>query len=140
MATHPRLPLQMFARLLIAALVVEGRRSFCAHESADREALMRLHAYVAGLVDLKGEPLPDDLLDLIRIRNVLAPSYTGAFDAFESLLRDQQHWLTSSRNPTFEVISFDVPPEIGNQLLSEASDSVAEIAKAAAAAFSNHAP
>ena len=46
--------------------------------------------------------------DIVRLRNGLKPSNSGAFDNFETALRDLQLSLTSAPNAFYEDITFSV--------------------------------
>lgn len=56
---------------------------------------------------------------LIRLRNELQASSTGAFDAFETALRNLQLNFTNSPNPFYEEISFTVSVPFAKAILRE---------------------
>lgn len=131
MQANMALPIETFAKLLIASLVLKGKTSFRPHDKDDQHSAIQLYKYINELADqhkpAEGTARSRLFKDLIRIRNKVAPTFTGTFDNFESLLRDQQYWLTSSRNPTYEAISFDLDPSVARQILKDVDGGLAEL-------------
>jgi hypothetical protein len=74
-------------------------------------------------------------MELVRVRNELKASNSGAFDAFETALRDLQLSLTSSPNAFYEEIEFNVSRPYAESLMEELPPSERQIIAGAAEAF-----
>jgi hypothetical protein len=139
MSSTVRLQAHDFAKYLIAELVVRGKKSFRPYDRDDQRSVMSLLDFVAEKVEAvrarRDSPQVPGFKDLVRIRNNVAPSHTGAFDSFESLLRDQQHWLTSSRNPFYDVIEFDLPKSVAKKIIDDLDDDLRAFVREASNAY-----
>jgi len=81
------------------------------------------------------KPLPGLYRDLVRLRNKLSPSNIGAFDSFESALRDLQLSVTDSPNPFYEEIVLTSSPANAEATLAEIPDEQRRLIDKAARAF-----
>ncbi|ESX51337.1 hypothetical protein NLY43_19030 [Mesorhizobium sp. C416B] len=108
-----------FTRGFVAALVDADRTSFQPKNEEQRKALYRVHAMVQNEVgEARKSPTNLDWLKtVVRIRNALAPGQTGAFDQFETALRDLQLSLTESPNPSYEDITFPISRPFAKSVL-----------------------
>jgi hypothetical protein len=71
---------------------------------------------------------------LVSLRNQLRPSISGAFDGFESALRNLQLSFTSCPNPFYEEIAFTVTTPFAEAVVK---DRERHLVEAAAKAFIN---
>lgn len=76
-------------------------------------------------------------VDLVRLRNELSPSNIGAFDNFETALRDLQLSATDCPNPFYEEIIFTVSRPNAEATLAELPEEYRLLIEKAAKAFVN---
>ncbi|MDE2227740.1 MAG: hypothetical protein KGL11_01690 [Alphaproteobacteria bacterium] len=117
------LDVEAFARGFIAALVAENRTSIQPKRPEQRRAFYRIYEFL-GTEACKAEQQHDKkwLREVVRLRNRLAPGPTGAFDQFETALRDLQLSFTESPNPYYEDIVFTVSEPFARSTLERMSD------------------
>jgi hypothetical protein len=96
-----------FARGFIAYLINQDRFSIQPKDPAQRDAILKMWIHLKHETEKARENNDLDWLkQLVRLRNSLAPGNTGAFDEFETALRNLQLSLTESPNPYYEHIVF----------------------------------
>lgn len=126
-----------FAKGFVARLITEGASAIVPRRRADRLGFQR----VLGILDerialAREQPLQRDWYkQLVRLRNELSPSNNGAFDNFESALRDLQLSLTSSPNPFYEEILFSVSAPFAHAIFEELEEGPKDIVNRSAEAF-----
>jgi hypothetical protein len=102
---------RVFTKAFIAALVDRGLVEIRPHEETTRRGF----AAVINSLDTQADTLFEQRSDvdvgrqIMRVSNALRASNTGAFDGFESALRQVQLTFTSSPNPDYDEIAFSVP-------------------------------
>lgn len=123
---------------LVAFLVRQGVTSIRPRSPDDRR---RFLALLGKLDDLVAVAPRDDLARfraLVRLRNDLLPSNTGALDGIETALRNLQLSITSAPNPFYDEIAFDIPPtqaeSLFEQLPKAERELIAEVGQAYQAA------
>lgn len=114
------LNIEAFAKGLIAALVSADVDSIQPKAPEHRRALRKVHKLLQDEVtSLKsGGHDRDWLKQVVRVRNSLEPGPTGAFDQFETALRDLQLTFTECPNPYYEDIDFTVTKPFASSTLA----------------------
>lgn len=125
-----------FARGFVAGLVMEGASSIQPMNPAHRHGMYRVYQYIEDEV-AKAESggLRDRFKALVRIRNRIEPGQTGAFDQFQTDLRDLQLSLTESPNPSYEDISFSLSQPFAQSLLQQLGDANISLIRGAVKCF-----
>ncbi len=115
-----------FMRYFLSVLVLNKQVAYDIQDRSDQRAVRRLYEFVSSFATAakaKEAEMHSLYRNLIRIRNNIAPSHIGSFDGFETMLRDQQNWLTSSKNPDLDILKFDLQETRAENLLSELDES-----------------
>lgn len=73
--------------------------------------------------------------EIVRLRNGLKPSNSGAFDNFETALRDLQLSVTSAPNVFYEYITFSVSKPYAQSIIGDMPQTQQDIILKAANAF-----
>jgi hypothetical protein len=108
-----------FIRGLVAYLVKEGVTSIRPHSPEDRKRFLALVDRLKELVAKASRENLGAFRSLVRLRNELLPSNTGALDGIETALRNMQLSLTSAPNPFYDEIAFDITPTHAKSLFSQ---------------------
>ena len=127
-----------FIRYFVSALVRRGYRSFHVNSVQDRRSVQRLHEYIDELVKQKyrvSASMGRDFYHLVRLRNELAPGSLGTFDGFEGLLRNLQYVMTSSQNPSLDIIRFEVSKEDADRIYETMNETDRQLIDGAVEAF-----
>ena len=124
-----------FFRGFIAFLVKNGVTSISPHSQEDRRRFMQLFEELNAIVDDTPQEDRQRYRCLVRLRNELVPSNTGALDGIETAFRNLQLSLTSSPNPFYDEIAFDLPPAHAESLFQGLSEADQKVVSRAAGAF-----
>lgn len=127
-----------FIAAFIAALVVNGRTAIKPKTAHDQSSFYRVYELIEEEVRRLRQNMassPATYREMVRLRNSIQPSSSGAFDGFEHLLRDQQLWLTACANPFYEEISFEITEPYARSILERANESTRTLAEIAASKF-----
>lgn len=125
-----------FTRGFVAALVMAGESSLQPMNPSHRRGLYRVYEYLdEQATRASADNMRDQFKALVRIRNRIAPGPTGAFDQFQTDLRDLQLSLTESPNPSYEDISFSLSQPFARSLLGRLGASNARIVEVAVEKF-----
>lgn len=128
-----------FTQGFIAKLVELGETAIHPRAHEERMALRRVVDTVENeLRNISSTKSPDDATwykRLVLLRNELRPSNSGAFDSFETALRNLQLSLTSCPNPFYEEIAFSVTKPYAKALFNEYPDRERSLIERAAKAF-----
>jgi recombinational DNA repair ATPase RecF len=100
----------IFLRGLVAYLVQQGVTSIRPRSPEDRKRFLALLNELNEAVAKASRENLRAYRSLVRLRNELLPSNTGALDGIETALRNMQLSLTSAPNPFYDEIAFDIPP------------------------------
>lgn len=113
--------LEDFTRGFVAELVVAERTSIQPKNPAQRRAFHHVWKLISHRVtQVKDSGKERDWLKkIVRIRNRMSPGQSGAFDQFETALRDLQLSITESPNPSYEDISFTVSKPFAQSMLEQ---------------------
>ena len=100
------LEVEKFAKGFVAALVELDQTSIQPKSPEHRRALNQLYKFIAEQVELaRDKPLMRNWFkDVVRLRNSLSPGQTGAFDQFETALRDLQLSFTEFLTRTTRIL------------------------------------
>lgn len=125
-----------FTKGFVAALVQAGAYSLQPMNPQHRQGLYR----VWGFLDRQAREAQEAnarerFKALIRLRNRIAPGHTGAFDQFQTDLRDLQLSLTESPNPSYEDISFSLSAPFAKSLLMELGEERSDLVRGAVEVF-----
>ena len=125
-----------FTRGFIAALVLKGASSLQPMNPVHRQGLYRVWDYLESEAR-KAEQSSDRgwFKSLVRIRNRVDPGQTGAFDQFQTDLRDLQLSLTESPNPSYEDIAFSLSRPFADSLLEQLGGERSDLVRAAVEVF-----
>lgn len=124
-----------FAKAFVAALVQAERRSLQPKDPTQRRAFYKVWKFIGQQAEEARSDNPDWLRTVVRIRNRMSPGQSGAFDQFETALRDLQLSLTESPNPSYEDITFTVSKPFANSVLNRLSKVERELVSKAAEVF-----
>jgi hypothetical protein len=136
-AMRPAFEFDEFTRGFIAALVQADCYSIQPKDPAQRRAFYKVWKFIGERAEnARGSAQKKDWLrKVVRIRNRMSPGQTGAFDQFETALRDLQLSITESPNPSYEDIAFTISKPFANSVLSELSSEEQELVRRAADVF-----
>lgn len=109
----------IFLRGLVAYLVQKGVTSTRPRSPEDRKRFLALIEKLNEIVASAPRDNLEEFRALVRLRNELLPSNTGALDGMETALRNMQLSLTSAPNPFYEEISFDIPQPLAASLFDQ---------------------
>jgi len=131
------LEVEKFAKGFVAALVELEQSSIQPKSPEHRRALNQLYEFIAEQVELaRDNPrMRNWFKDVLRLRNSLSPGQTGAFDQFETALRDLQLSFTESPNPNYEDIVFTVSKPFASSSLEAFEPKERELIRNAARVF-----
>lgn len=128
-----------FAQGFVAKLVEAGETAIHPKAPEDRIALRRVISTLEDELHTANSNRTDDGTKwyqmLVVLRNELKPSNSGAFDSFETALRNLQLSFTSCPNPFYEEIAFSVTKPYASAVLKEYPDRERELIERAARAF-----
>jgi hypothetical protein len=126
-----------FTRGFVAALVEAELSSIQPKDPVQRLAFYKVWKFIGERAEQarSSTTKQDWLRKVVRIRNRMSPGQSGAFDQFETALRDLQLSLTESPNPSYEDIAFTVSKPFANSVLSEMSQDERELVRQAAEVF-----
>ncbi len=125
-----------FTRGFVAALVMAGASSLQPMNPAHRQGLYRVFQYIDDQAKTaKSSGVREQFKALVRIRNRIAPGQTGAFDQFQTDLRDLQLSLTESPNPSYEDIAFSLSKPFARSLLDQLGTAKSHLIEAAVDCF-----
>ncbi len=128
-----------FTRGLIASLVALGETAIYPKSPRDRRGFQSiveiLESEISRVKSSKSEEEQELYRPLIRLRNELQASSTGAFDAFETALRNLQLNFTNCPNPFYEEIAFTVSVPFARSILAELPDSQRQLVEKAGSQF-----
>jgi hypothetical protein len=128
-----------FTKAFIAHLIEVGETAIYPKSPRDRRGFQSVVDTLEREIDrLKSATSVDDRAlyrTLVRLRNGLRASNTGAFDALETALRNVQLNFTNCPNPFYEEIAFTVSPPFAKAVLAELPESHRELAVRAADRF-----
>jgi hypothetical protein len=129
--------LEDFTRGFVAALVEAERSSIQPKNPAQRQAFYRVWKMIDGkAAEATGDSANRDWLKkVVRIRNRMSPGQSGAFDQFETALRDLQLSITESPNPSYEDISFTASKPFAISVLNQLEQTERELVREAARLF-----
>jgi hypothetical protein len=132
-------PVGSFARGFVARLITSGISAIQPHAPEDRRGFQAVVDFLDNEIKrLRGAAANVDrgaYMQLVRMRNELKASNSGAFDAFETALRDLQLSLTSSPNAFYEEIEFNVSKPYAESLVGELPPFQRDLVSGAAEAF-----
>ena len=125
-----------FAKGFVAALVELEQSSIQPKSPEHLRALNEVHRFIAKQVELARDKQPRNWFkDVVRLRNSLSPGQTGAFDQFETALRDLQLSFTESPNPNYEDIIFTVSKPFASSSLEAFEPRERDLIRKAAGVF-----
>jgi len=128
-----------FAQGFVAKLVEFGETAIHPKAPEDRIALRRvIDALEHELRNIHRDGSPEEAewyRILVVLRNELKPSNSGAFDSFETALRNLQLSFTSCPNPFYEEIAFSVTKRYASAVFNEYPDRERHLIERAARAF-----
>jgi hypothetical protein len=129
--------LEDFTRGFVAALVEAERSSIQPKNPSQRQAFYRVWKMMdrKAAEARKNSEDRDWLKKVVRIRNRMSPGQSGAFDQFETALRDLQLSITESPNPSYEDISFTASKPFASSVLDQLEHSERELVREAARLF-----
>lgn len=128
----------LFAQAFVAQLIAQGVSAVQPHAPEDRKGFQAVVDLLNAEIDRQRQSGDLDIeiyRDLVRLRNELKASNSGAFDSFETILRDLQLSMTNSPNPFYEEIEFSVSKPYAESMLDELSASQRDLVAKAADAF-----
>jgi hypothetical protein len=126
-----------FTRGFVAALVEAERHSIQPKNPIQRRAFYKVWRLIGERAEqARGSTAKQEWLrKVVRIRNRMSPGQSGAFDQFETALRDLQLSLTESPNPNYEDITFTVSKPFANSVLSKLNRAERALVREAAEVF-----
>ena len=131
------LEVERFAKGFVAALVEQEQTSIQPKSPEHLRALNEVYNFIASEVErARDKPeMRSWFRDVVRLRNSLSPGQTGAFDQFETALRDLQLSFTESPNPNYEDIVFTVSKPFALSSLNAFNPNERELVRKAAKVF-----
>jgi hypothetical protein len=103
---------ELFTKGFVASLIVSGLTSIQPYSNRDRNGFQKvielLKEEIAKIRETGSEDEDPLYRQLVRVRNRLQASNNGAFDSFETALRDLQYSFTGCPNAFYEDIEFQV--------------------------------
>jgi hypothetical protein len=116
------LTIKEFTRGIVASLVEADVRSIQPKRAEQRKALRQVWQFLSKETERVRRSRTRDetwLRQVIRLRNAMSPGPTGAFDQFETALRDLQLSFTESPNPSYEDVDFTVSKPFAKSRLEQ---------------------
>lgn len=137
--TQIALDTERFMRGFVAKLLQLDESALQPRNLEDRLGFRRvLDVLEEEIAKLRRKGRPSRLyVDLVRLRNNLSPSNVGAFDNFETALRDLQLSATDCPNPFYDEIVFTVSRPNAEATLAELPEEYRLLIEKAAKAFVN---
>ncbi len=131
------LDLRTFTKAFVAGLVAKDMYELRPADTLTRRGFeMVVRVLDAARVKLKEEGADKDFVRRVgRLANELRASNTGAFDGFESALRQAQLTFTSSPNPEYDDIVFSVPKAYAESTVKGLARSAKRLVTEAVGAF-----
>lgn len=132
------LNLELFTKGLVAKLIESGLHSVRPHSPDDQIGFQRIVELLnTEIARTKAETGSMDpwYRQLVRVRNRLQPSNNGAFDNFETALRDLQYSFTGCPNAFYEEIEFEVSRPFAHSYLEDLPDRCRALVDEASRAF-----
>jgi hypothetical protein len=129
--------LAQFVQGFVAELLRQGTSAVRPKSEPDREGFARVVDVLNEEIARNRATARDEVWyrSLVRLRNELQASQSGAFDGFETALRNQQLSFTSSPNPFYEEIVFSVSQPFAQAVLREFPAPARELVARAAKEF-----
>lgn len=125
-----------FVRGFISALIEAECSSIQPKKPEHRKGFYKIQQFLDDNVRRARESDDRDWLkQVVRLRNRLAPGPTGAFDRFETALRDLQLSFSESPNVFYEDIVFTVSRPFAESTLDRLSPRERKLVKEAAKIF-----
>lgn len=127
-----------FAEGFVAKLVAHGQTAIHPKAPEDRIGLKEVVQILEKEINALAASSGTDRAwyrALVTLRNELSPSMSGAYDGFESALRNLQLSFTSSPNPFYEEIAFNITKPFAEAVVSEFTPRQRELIARAAEAF-----
>ena len=128
-----------FTKGLIAYLVALGETAIYPKSPRDRRGFQSvveiLETEISRLKSSNSTKDQELYRPLVRLRNELQASSTGAFDAFETALRNLQLNFTNCPNPFYEEIAFTVSVPFAKSILAELPESQRKLVEKAGIEF-----
>ena len=121
-----RLTTDAFVEAFAAMLVQRGQRHVRLNEPAVRDQLFRVYEFLEPEVD-RTDGGGSWTRSLVNIRNLFRPSPIGAFDEFESLMREKQIYLTEHPNPYYKDIAIKLPAPAAASIVKSLDTKVREL-------------
>ena len=130
-----------FARGFVAALVIDGVKSIQPKHPDDQRQLHRMWGFIGAMAsELAEQDVNEDwFMQVVSLKNDLAPGTMGAFETLETALRDLQLSFTACGNPTYEDISFTISKPFAESELERMSEEEQHVVLEAVKAFRNRA-
>ena len=127
----------LFARGFVAKLIADGASAIVPQRPADRSGFKRVLDVLDEQIAIEREQPSrrDWYKQLVRLRNELQPSNNGAFDNFETALRNLQLSFTSSPNPFYKEILFSVSAPFARAVFEELEEGPKNVIDKSAKAF-----
>ena len=130
-----------FVRALVSALRLDGVTVLQPKSAADRRGFRAVVRAIAQQAESLRRGAEQDgaarqrYREIVRLRNRLRPSNSGAFDAIEALLRDLQTSLLLHPNYEYERMPIDFDKAYARSLLSDLDDESQALVRRAAEDF-----
>ena len=128
-----------FTKGFIAYLIGLGETAIYPKSPRDRRGFQSVVETLESEIErIRSSGTPDEqnlYRPLVRLRNELQASSTGAFDALETALRNLQLNFTNCPNPFYEEISFTVSAPFAQSILEELPKSHRDLVSRAADRF-----
>jgi hypothetical protein len=125
----------VFLRGLVAFFVMQGVTSIRPRSQEDRRRFLALLEKLNELVKASPRDDLDSYRALVRLRNDLLPSNTGALDGIETAFRNLQLSITSAPNPFYDEIAFDIPLTYAESLFEQLAPRVKELVSSVGQAY-----
>ncbi|MGI0025608.1 MAG: hypothetical protein ACREA4_10760 [Nitrososphaera sp.] len=113
---------ELFMKGFVATLITSGLGSIQPHSNRDRTGFQKVIEFLNGEIEeikARDETGTPWYRQLVRVRNRLLPSNSGAFDSFEKELSDLQLSFTGVPNAFYEDIEFKVSRPFASSFLED---------------------
>jgi hypothetical protein len=118
-----KLTIASFTKAFVARLIELGETAIYPKSDADRRGFAVVIEALNNEIDrLRSSNEDEDRIlyrSLVVLRNQLQASSTGAYDAFETALRNLQLSFTNSPNPFYDEIAFTISRPFAKTIFSE---------------------
>lgn len=137
--TSMDLNVELFTKGLVATLIDSGLQSVRPHSPNDQVGFQRIVDFLNTEIERSRQAIDPQSVawyrQLVRVRNKLQPSNNGAFDNFETALRDLQYSFTGCPNAFYEEIQFEVSRPFALSYLADLPDRYRVLVSRAGQAF-----